>query len=66
MKLQKFINLIRPYDSSTPKLIDYCTVKQAAIRLGITESGVYYRIYREQIPTIKFGRQMLILKSDLL
>jgi len=56
----------KQYDSSALKLIDFCTVKEAAIILKISQSGVYYRIYREQIPTIWFGRQMLILKSDLL
>ena len=64
--LDKIVNLIRPSKPKSPKLIDYCTVKQAAIRLGITESGVYYRIATDKIPTIWFGRQMLILKSDLL
>jgi len=68
MKLQQSIrDIIRPLKPKrAPALIDYCTVKEAAIILKISQSGVYYRIYREQIPTIKFGRQMLILKSDLL
>ena len=55
----------KQYDSSALKLIDFCTVKEAAVRLGISESGVYYRIMTDKIPTIKFGRQMLIKKADL-
>ena len=68
MKLQQSIrDIIRPLKPKrAPALIDYCTVKEAAVRLGISESGVYYRIMTDKIPTIKFGRQMLIKKADLL
>jgi len=66
MKLQKIVNIIRPSKPSSPRLDDFYTVKEAAVRLGISESGVYYRIMTDKIPITWFGRQMLIKKSDLL
>ncbi len=63
MKLQNVKDILRPYKGIV--LADYCTVKEAAQALKISPSGVYYRIMAGKIPVVRFGKQLLIKKTDV-
>lgn len=44
---------------------DFITVPEAAKKLHITRSGVYWRIATGKLPSKRFGSQLLIKKADL-
>jgi hypothetical protein len=43
----------------------FCTVKEAALRIGKTEQTVWLAIYRNQFPHRRWGKRVLIPIDDL-
>ena len=46
--------------------VEILSVRELATRLGITESGVYKLVYREEIPCLKVGRLLRFDWGDVL
>jgi excisionase family DNA binding protein len=44
---------------------DLLTTREAAERLGVTDSRIRQMVMREQLPAVKKGRDLLIKASDL-
>ena len=42
------------------------TVAQAAVMLGISRTSAYERVRRDEIPTVRLGRRLLVPKDRLL
>ena len=42
------------------------TVTQAAVMLGISRTSTYERVRRDEIPTVRLGRRLLVPKARLL
>jgi excisionase family DNA binding protein len=42
------------------------TVTQAAVMLGISRTSAYERVRRDEIPTVRLGRRLLVPKARLL
>lgn len=43
----------------------FCTVKEAALRIGRTERAVWLAIYRNQFPHRRWGKRVLIPIAEL-
>ncbi|MDO9556531.1 MAG: helix-turn-helix domain-containing protein [Coriobacteriia bacterium] len=51
--------------TSLAELPDVLTVRQVAVFLGVAENSVYGAIRREELPSVRLGRRVLVGRQSL-